>query len=156
MTLGPDDAQGQSRMDALREGLRDVGWAEGTNLRISYRADNDASRISIAALDLLDLRPDLIVAAAPPAILALSKATQTVPIVFAQVPEPVHLGLVASLARPGGNITGFSLFDFPIAGKWLELLKQLAPQVTEAVILTYPASPTQPVILRQLRWQPVR
>ena len=143
MTLGPDDPQGQARMDALREGLRSLGWNEGHNLHIEYRAERDASLIANSAKELLDLNPEVIVAAAPPAVVALKKATQATSIVFAQVPEPVYLGLVANLSRPSGNITGFSLFDFPIAGKWLELLKQLAPQMGRAIVLSYPASPTQ-------------
>jgi putative ABC transport system substrate-binding protein len=81
-------------------------------------------------------------------VIALQKATRTIPIVFAQVPDPVRVGLVHSLARPGGNITGFMLFDFPIAGKWLELLKQLAPATRHAVALSYPASPTQADYIR--------
>jgi len=143
MTLGPDDPQGEARFHALRDGLRDLGWTEGRNLRIDYRAERDASRISIYAQELLALNPEVIVAAAPPSVVALKRLTQTVPVVFAQVPDPVQLGLVSSLARPGMNVTGFTLFDFPIAGKWLELLKELSPQLAHAVALHYPDSPTQ-------------
>jgi putative ABC transport system substrate-binding protein len=140
MTLGADDPQGRARLDAFRQGLKDSGWVDGDNIRLEYRTDRGANRLLIRAKALLALNPSVFLAAAPPAVIALREVTRTVPIVFAQVPDPVGLGFATSMAHPAGNITGFSLFDFPIAGKWLELLTQLSAQITNVAVIYDPAS----------------
>jgi putative ABC transport system substrate-binding protein len=117
-------------MSALRDGLEKLGWNDGRNVRIDVRwGGGDAERLRAYAVELVGSNPDVIVAAAAPALEPLKQATQTIPIVFAQVSDPVRGGFVASLTRPGGNITGFALYEYAIVVKWLELLKQLAPSI---------------------------
>jgi putative tryptophan/tyrosine transport system substrate-binding protein len=128
-----DDAEGQARMAAFLQGLAQLGWSEGRNLRIDTRwggGDADLSR-SYAA-ELVALAPDVILASGGSILTPLLQASRTVPIVFTIVADPVGAGLVDSLARPGGNITGFTGFEYSLSGKWLELLKQIAPGVTRA------------------------
>jgi putative ABC transport system substrate-binding protein len=113
-----------------------LGWSEGRNLRIDYRwAADDAGAFHRYAEELLALAPDVILAAATPSVQALQQATRTVPIVFAIVADPVGAGIIDSLARPGGNTTGFTPFEYGISGKWLELLKEIAPRVTRVAVL---------------------
>src|SRR5262249_10144660 len=139
MNLAADDAEGQARMAAFLQRLQQLGWTEGGNVRIDYRwAAGDAGRFQRYAEELLALAPDVILASATPSLQALQRATRTVPIVFANVSDPVASGFVQSLARPGGNTTGFMQFEFDLSGKWLELLKQVAPDVTRAVVLRDP------------------
>jgi putative ABC transport system substrate-binding protein len=134
------DPEGQSRVAAFRQGLQELGWSEGRNVRIDYRwGANDAVRSRRYAAELIALAPDVILASASPAVVALQEATRTVPIVFVQVVDPVGAGLVESLARPGGNATGFLQFEYGISGKWLELLKEIAPRVKRAAVLRDPA-----------------
>jgi putative ABC transport system substrate-binding protein len=136
MNLLVDDPEGQARVAALLQGLREHGWIEGRNVRVEYRWGHpDPDRVRKDAADLVALAPDVIVSSGTPTVAALQRATQSVPIVFAQVVDPVGSGFVESLARPGGNITGFSVFEYITAGKWLELLKEVAPQVTRAAVL---------------------
>ena len=136
MNLAADDAEGQGRVAAFLQGLQQLGWTDGRNVRIDYRwAAGDAGRFHRYAEELLALAPDVILASATPSVQALQQATRTVPIVFAQVSDPVGLGLVASLARPGGNITGFTPSEFGFGAKWLELLKEIAPRVTRVAVL---------------------
>src|SRR5262249_8501329 len=117
-----------------------LGWTEGGNVRIEYRwAAGDADRFRRYAAELVALAPDVILASASPAVAALQQAIRTVPIVFVIVIDPVGVGFVASLARPGGNTTGFTLFEYGVAGKWLELLKEIAPGVTRVAVLRDPA-----------------
>ena len=124
------DPDAQRRMSALRDGLEKLGWNDGRNVRIDVRwGGGDAERLGAYAVELVGPNPDVIVAAATPALERLKQATQTIPIVFVQVSDPVGGGFVASLARPGGNITGFALYEYSIVAKWLELLKQLAPSI---------------------------
>jgi putative ABC transport system substrate-binding protein len=119
--------------------LQEWGWTVGRNVRIDYRwAAGDADRIRKYAEELIALAPDVILATGSPVTAALLQATRTVPVVFAQVPDPVANGFVASLAHPGGNITGFTTHDYATAAKWLQLLKELAPRVTRAVVLRDP------------------
>jgi putative ABC transport system substrate-binding protein len=141
MNIAADDAQAQPRMDAFLHGLQPLGWTVGRNLRIDVRwAAADAGLFRKYATELVALEPDVILASTNPAIPPLQEATRTLPIVFTITVDPVGAGFVASLARPGGNITGFSLYEYSISGKWLELLKQVAPGVTRAAVLRDPAT----------------
>ena len=136
MNLAADDAEGQARIAAFVQALQRLGWSDGRNLRIDHRwAAGDTGRFHRYAEELLALAPDVILAAATPSVQALQQATRTVPIVFAIVADPVGAGFVDSLARPGGNATGFTPFEYGISGKWLELLKEIAPRVTRVAVL---------------------
>jgi putative ABC transport system substrate-binding protein len=140
MTFPADDPEAQARVGALLQGLQEVGWAIGRNLRIDVRwAGANADDIRRHAAELAALGPGVIVANGGAATGPLLQATRTVPIVFAIVPDPVGAGYVVSLARPGGNATGFMLFEYSIGAKWLELLKQIAPGVTRVGVLRDPA-----------------
>src|SRR5499427_8609713 len=137
------DAEGQARVTALRLGLLEHGWVEGRNLEIDYRwGGANPSQIRGYAAELATLKPDVIFAAPSSALAQVQRVTHTIPIVFAQVSDPVGSGFIASLAHPGGNITGFALFEFAVGAKWLELLKQLAPSVTHAAVIYDPATPS--------------
>ena len=139
MNLPADDAEGQGRIAAFLQELQQLGWTDGRNVLIDRRwAAGDAGRFQRYAEELVALAPDVILAAAVPSVQALQRATRTVPIVFANVSDPVASGFVQSLARPGGNTTGFMQFEFGLSGKWLELLKQVAPDVTGAAVLRDP------------------
>ena len=140
MNLAADDPEGQARIAAFLQGLQELGWTEGRNVRIDYRwhAD-DADRYRTYAAELVALAPDVILASSSASTAALQQATRTVPIVFAIVVDPVGAGYVASLARPGGNVTGFTLFEYSLSGKWLELLKEIAPNLMRIAILRDPA-----------------
>jgi putative tryptophan/tyrosine transport system substrate-binding protein len=137
--LPPGDAQGQARLSALTQGLAQSGWTEGRNLRIESRWAN-ADDVRQHAAELVAMGPDVLVAATGTATVApLLQATGTVPIVFVTVIDPVGAGFVASLAQPGGNATGFTIYEYSMSGKWLELLKEIAPRVTRAAVLRDPA-----------------
>jgi ABC-type uncharacterized transport system substrate-binding protein len=136
MNLAADDAEGQARLAAFLQGLQEAGWAVGRNVHIDLRwGAGDADRFRKQAAELVALAPDAVLASSLPVVGPLLQVTRTVPIVFVQVVDPVGAGLVASLARPGGNATGFTIFEFSIAGKWVELLKEIAPGVTRAAVL---------------------
>jgi putative tryptophan/tyrosine transport system substrate-binding protein len=138
--LAAGDPEGQVRIGAFLQGLQEFGWTIGSNTRIDYRwGADDTDRNRRYAAELVALAPDVILATGSSAVAALQQATRTVPIVFVQVIDPVGAGYVASLARPGGNATGFSLFEYGISGKWLELLKEIAPRVTRVAVLRDPA-----------------
>jgi putative ABC transport system substrate-binding protein len=138
-----DDAEGQARFAAFLQGLRQLGWTDGRNVRIDYRwGGGNADNIRKYAAELASLAPDVILAAGAAAVGPLLQATRTVPVVFVIVPDPVGAGFVDSLARPGGNATGFITFEYSISTKWLELLKQIAPGVTRAAVLRDPAIST--------------
>jgi len=131
MSLAADDRQGQARYAAFIQGLRQLDWIEGSNLRIEIRWDaSNPDRAELAARELVNLAPDAILAHGSPALAAAHRATHSIPIVFVVVVDPIGAGYVQSLARPGGNITGFSSFEPEIAGKWLELLKAIRPDIT--------------------------
>ena len=136
-----DDAESQARVAAFKEGLAQLGWTEGRNVRIDTRwATTNADDVRKHAAELAASTPDVLVGASgTTTVAALLQATRTVPIVFAIVIDPVGAGFVASLARPGGNATGFTMFEYGMSGKWLELLKQIAPGVTRAAVLRDPA-----------------
>src|SRR5262245_9448119 len=141
MVSAENDPQSRGRVIAFEQGLEKLGWKVGRNLQIHYRlgiSDDEHARAAIA--DLLKLGPDLILASAPPALRAAQQATGTLPIVFTAISEPVTSGFVASLARPGGNTTGFSSLEPTLGAKWLELLKEIAPHVTRVAAMRNPAS----------------
>ena len=136
MNVASDDAEGQARLAAFHQGLQQLGWTVGRNVQIDYRwAAGDTGRFHRYAEELLALAPDVVLASATPSVQALQQATRTVPMVFANVGDPVAMGIVASLARPGGNATGFTPLEFGFAAKWLELLKEIAPRVTRVAVL---------------------
>jgi putative tryptophan/tyrosine transport system substrate-binding protein len=139
---GPDDAEMQSRNAVFVQALQDLGWNVGRNLHIDYRwSHGDADRLRAHAVELVALGPDVLLATSGVSILPLVQASRSVPIVFAQTIDPVGLGVVESLSRPGGNITGFTQFEYGIVAKWLELLKQIAPSTTRAAVLRDPFDP---------------
>jgi ABC-type uncharacterized transport system substrate-binding protein len=140
MYLAADDADSPALVAAFARGLQELGWIEGRNIQIDYRwGGGDLDRVRRYAAELAALAPDVILVTSGSALAALQNATRTVPIVFASVSDPVGAGYVASLARPGGNTTGFSLFEYSISGKWLELLKQIAPGMTRAAVIRDPS-----------------
>ena len=133
---------GQAQIAAFQQTLAGFGWTESTNLRTEIRwSGSNADDIRKNALELIALAPDVILADGSPSVAALLQATRAVPIVFALVVDPVGSGYVKSLARPGGNVTGFMQFEYSLSGKWLGLLKELAPDVTRAAVLRDAASP---------------
>jgi putative ABC transport system substrate-binding protein len=141
MHLAADDPEGQARFTAFLQGLQQLGWTDGRNVRIDTRwGTNNADRGRYAA-ELIALTPEVILASTTPSMVALQQSTRTVPVVFVNVADPVGAGFVESLARPGGNATGFTVYDYSLSGKWLELLKQIAPSVTRAAVIRDAANP---------------
>jgi putative tryptophan/tyrosine transport system substrate-binding protein len=138
-SLALDDSEGQARLTAFVQKLQELGWTDGRNIRIDYRSGlGDAGRLRRYAAELVALAPDAILAGGNPALAALQEETRTLPIVFANALDPVGFGQVASLARPGGNATGFMSVEFGLAGKLLELLKEIAPAVKRVAVLRNP------------------
>jgi ABC-type uncharacterized transport system substrate-binding protein len=138
--VAENDASEQRRQAAFRKRLDELGWKAGRNIQIDYRwSAGNADRLRIFAKELVELKPDLIVAETTPAAQALLAETRTIPIVFVVVSDPVGSGFVASLNRPGGNATGFMNMEPTMSGKWLELLKEIAPRLTRVVLLFNPA-----------------
>jgi ABC-type uncharacterized transport system substrate-binding protein len=136
MNLAADDAEGQARIAAFLQGLQQLSWIDGGNVRVDTRwAAGKADDARKYAAELVALAPDVILAAGSAMAGPLLQATTTVPIVFVYTPDPVGAGFVDSLARPGGNATGFTLFEYGISGKWLELLKEIAPGVARVAVL---------------------
>jgi putative tryptophan/tyrosine transport system substrate-binding protein len=136
MSAGADDPEGQARFAAFRQGLQKLGLIEGQNVRIDVRwTPGDAALERRFATELVALAPDVLLATASPTVAALQAATRTVPIVFAHAVDPVGAGFVDSLPRPGGNATGFVLFEYGMGAKWLELLKEIAPNVTRVAVV---------------------
>jgi putative tryptophan/tyrosine transport system substrate-binding protein len=141
MHVEKSDPDGQARFAALVERLNDLGWIEGRNIRFDVRwGPDDPDRFSRQAVELVALAPDVLVAPTSFTVAPLQRATRTVPIVFVGVIDPVGAGFVASLAQPGGNTTGFIAFEYSIGAKWLEILKEIAPQVTRAAVLRDPSN----------------
>jgi len=139
MSDAANDPEGQARVTVFVQALQQLGWTDGRNMRIDVRwGAVDADRYRKYAEELVALAPDVILATSSAALGTLQRATRTVPIVFAAVADPVGAGYVDSLARPGGNASGFALFEYGIAGKWLELLKQIAPALTRAAVMRDP------------------
>jgi len=136
------DAEAKPRLVAFQQGLEQLGWASGRNLRIDFRWNNRgdialAEEMAALSKEIVALEPDVILAQSNPGVAALRQLTSTIPIVFVSVADPVESGFVESLARPGGNITGFSNFEASMGGKWLEALKQIAPRVTRVLTLLH-------------------
>src|SRR5262245_52945162 len=140
MYWAEDDAEGQARLAAFTQALNQLGWSEGRSLRIDTRATTNADELRRHAAELAGLAPHALVAGTGTATMApLLQPTRTVPIVFVTVIDPVGAGFVASLARPGGDATGFTMFEYGMSGKWLELLKEIAPRLTRVAVLRDPA-----------------
>ena len=141
MAFGEGDPVGEARVAAFREGLQELGWVEGRNIRIDTRwATADLASTERLAMELVALQPDLILSNSTPTTAALLKQTRTIPIVFAVVSDPVGSGFVTSFPRPGGNVTGLTNIEPTMPGKWLELLKEIAPRVNRAAFLFNPAT----------------
>jgi putative ABC transport system substrate-binding protein len=141
MTLAADDSFGQAQVAAFQQALQQLGWNDGRNVRIDIRWDeSDADRARRYAQELVALAPDIFLAGGTISVGALQHVTRTLPIVFAAVTDPVGAGFVDSLSRPRGNITGFMAFEYGFSGKWMELLKQIAPQVTRAAVIRNPGT----------------
>ena len=147
-----DDPIAQVRTAVLKEGLAALGWKEGENFRFEWRDGNgERARIARFAGELVALEPDVILTVGTPCVDELRRRTSTIPIVFAVVTDPVGQGIVASLSQPGGNITGFTDYDGPMAGKWLEMLSQITPRVTTVAVLYNPeTAPFAPLMLRAI------
>jgi putative ABC transport system substrate-binding protein len=136
MNFGATDPEGQARFAAFVEGLQELGWTNGRNVQIDNRwVGSDADYIRKHAAELAQLRPDVMLASATITFVPLQQATHTIPIVFASAIDPVGTGLITSMARPGGNATGFVAFEYSMSAKWLELLKEIAPSVARAAVL---------------------
>jgi putative ABC transport system substrate-binding protein len=149
ITFTQDDREGQARIAAFLDTLGKLGWSDGRNLRIEYRWGGvDPDRTKSQAAELVQSSPDVIVAQSNPTVAELQKLTNSIPIVFTQVSEPVGSGFAASLARPGGNISGFQNFETAIGGKWLGILKEAAPSMTRAAVLFGSDSAANMAILR--------
>jgi putative ABC transport system substrate-binding protein len=139
MPFARDDPEALLRVAAFEQGLRDLGWVDSRNVRLDYRwTTGNADRLRVEAAALVSTAPNLILANSTPVVAELRKLTTTLPTVFVQITDPVGSGFVPSLARPGGNITGFTNFEFSIGGKWLQTLKEVAPAVRRAAVLFNP------------------
>jgi len=145
------DERGQARYSAFRDALANLGWSEGRNLSIAVRWSQDSARVRSNAADLVEMKPEVIFAAPAPAVQPLRQQTKTIPIVFALTHDPVALGFVDSLTHPGGNITGFALYDESVSAKWVELLKQIAPSVGRVAVISDPRMQTGPEFLTQIQ-----
>jgi putative tryptophan/tyrosine transport system substrate-binding protein len=144
MAYAENDKEYQTYVTAFREALQMFGWIEGRNIKIDYRwAALDAALMERFARELVTLQPDLVLTSSSPTTASLLQQTRSIPVIFANIADPVGTGIVASLARPGGNATGFMIFEASVAGKWLELLKEIAPRVSRVAALFNPA--TSPV-----------
>jgi putative ABC transport system substrate-binding protein len=142
MNRAADNPEGQARLAAFLQALQQLGWNDGRNVRIDTRwGEDDADRERKYAAELVALVPDIILAGGTLSMAAVQQASRSVPIVFAGVSDPVGAGFVDSLARPGGNVTGFMAFEYGLSGKWLELLKEVAPGVKRAAVLRDTANP---------------
>jgi putative ABC transport system substrate-binding protein len=143
MAYSESDQEGQANVAAFRQGLQKLGWTDGRNLRIDYRwAALDAELMQRYAKELIALQPDLILSSSTPTTATLLHQTRTIPIIFASLVDPVGSGFVVSLPRPGGNVTGFTIMESSLVGKWLELLKEIAPRVVRVAFLFNPATAT--------------
>jgi putative ABC transport system substrate-binding protein len=141
LATAADDPEGKAQIAAFLQSLQQLGWTVGRNVQIDYRwGAVNADRVRSYSSELVALAPDIILAVGGTIVGALEQATRTVPIVFVNATDPVGRGLIESLARPGGNVTGFTPFEFGISAKWLELLKQIAPSVTQAAVIRDPTA----------------
>ncbi len=147
--LAEDDPEMQASLAGFRQGLDRRGWSEGRNVRIDTRfAHANVDLRQILAKELVALQPDVILAHTTPVVAALQRESRAIPIVFVNVSDPIGSGFVASLARPGGNVTGLLLYEASISGKWLAMLKEIAPHVTRAALVADPKTPTYDYFLR--------
>jgi putative ABC transport system substrate-binding protein len=151
-----DNREGQARVTALKQGLQELGWIDGRNIQIEARfGAADAGRIRAHAAELVTFAPDVLVCHTTAVIRALRQATSSIPIVMAAVNDPVEQGFVSSLAHPGGNITGFAFVDFQMVGKWLEILKEVAPDISRVALMFNPdTSPYYYLYLRSFEAEP--
>src|ERR1700674_768921 len=150
MALDANDPQGQSEVRALRQGFQELGWIEGRNLQLEYSwPGSEPNRIQASAKELVGLPCEVIFARSTPVVAALLKETRTIPIVFAYVVDPIGSGFVQSFALPGGNVTGFQTYEFTIAGKWLQMLMEVAPSVRRVGLIYNPMT-APPGFLRAL------
>jgi putative tryptophan/tyrosine transport system substrate-binding protein len=152
MAVAESDADVRSGVALFQQRLQELGWNDGRNIRIDYRwGDADADRIQALAKELVGLQPDVLVAHSTPSAKGLLQATRSIPIVFLTVTDPLGQGLVASLSRPGGNITGFSVFEFSLGTKWVEVLKQIAPGTRRVTAIFNPeTAPYYEMYLRSI------
>jgi putative tryptophan/tyrosine transport system substrate-binding protein len=140
MGLAEDDPDTKARLSGLRQGLEKLGWVEGRNVRIDYRFAPAGARAQALAKELVALQPDVILSNASPATGALQRETSMIPIVFTAVSDPLDSGFIASLARPGGSVTGFLLFEASITGKWVAILKEVAPDLARVALVVNPTT----------------
>jgi putative ABC transport system substrate-binding protein len=142
MNLAADDPEGQARLAAFLQGLQEAGWSDGRNARIDIRwGAGEAEQMRKQVAEMVALAPDVILASSPQVVGPAREATRTIPIVFVAVVDPVASGFVNSLSHPGGNVTGFASLDYGMSAKWLELLKDVAPQVARVAVLYHPRNP---------------
>jgi putative ABC transport system substrate-binding protein len=148
--LAENDPETKSRVKVFQQGLRDLGWSEPRNIQIDYRfVASNPDLIKKYVAEVVSLAPDVIVGSSTPVIAALRRATSSIPIVFASLNDPVGQGFISSLAHPGGNITGFTLIDFPIIGKWLDMLRDVIPDMSRVALMFNPeTAPYYDVYLR--------
>jgi putative ABC transport system substrate-binding protein len=139
MSYVESDSEAQQQTKVFSQSLQEFGWIDGLNIRLEYRwSDPTSDQLKIHAAELVRLNPEVLLAGATPAVIALKNKTRSIPIIFANVADPVGQGFVASLARPGGNITGFGAFEFSIAGKWVQTIKEIAPSATQIGVIFNP------------------
>ena len=142
MNVAAEDPEGQPAVAAFQQALQQLGWSDGRNVRFDIRwGENDVDRDRKFAAELVALSPDVILASGTLSVTALQRVTHTLPIVFVRVSDPVGAGVVDTLARPSGNVTGFMNFEYSLSGKWLEVLKQIVPRLTRAAVLRDAANP---------------
>jgi putative tryptophan/tyrosine transport system substrate-binding protein len=153
MNVVPDDPSGDSDVAAFRQGLDELGWIDGRNIHVHLRwPGGDLERVRALAKELVDLKPDVLVARSTPTTLALRSETDVIPIVFVNIAEPVESGLAQTLARPGGNVTGFTNFESSIGGKWLQLLKEVDPGISRVGLIYNPqTAPFAGLFLRSVQ-----
>lgn len=150
MGIGENDPEAGPRVEALEAGLRELDWVKGRNLQLEYRwTAGDLDRTQRFAKEIVELKPDLIVVHSTPAVKALRQLTTSIPMVFVLIADPIESGFVQSLSHPGGNITGFMNVDAPMAGKWLELIVEIAPKTREVALIYNPN--TAPFYMKFLR-----
>src|SRR5215469_4937102 len=154
IAFAKDDPETEERLTGFQQGLAKRGWVEGRNIHIEYRfAAGRADPLPVFAKELVALQPDVILGHTPGAILALQRETRTIPIVFVNVSDPIGLGFIASLSRPGGNVTGVLHYEATIIGKWLAMLKEIAPHLTRAALLANPKVSSYQYFLRSANGQ---
>jgi putative tryptophan/tyrosine transport system substrate-binding protein len=145
--LAESDSEAQAPVAALHQALAELGWVDGRNLRIDHRrAAGDPRRLIAFAKEMLGLQPDVVIGHTTPAVIALRNETDTIPIVFVQISDPIGTGFITNLARPGGNMTGFTNFESSMGGKWVEMLKEIAPGVARVALMFNPE--TAPYVTR--------